>query len=668
MLAQPRHLQFDGFRLDREQGLLYRGEALVQLPPKAIQTLLALAARPGELVTKEELMRAVWPDTYVEEGNLTLNIHLLRKALKGDGGGPQIETVPRRGYRFLTGMRSSTAESAPPPPPPKRRLRPAAVAGAALAALGLAYLVYPRSETRQPELIRLTRRQGENTQPDVSPDGRHIVFVSNRDGGRSQIYVMDADGGHPRNLTGNPAYRDDSPAWSPDGRRIAFQSNRTGQVMLTVMDAGGGHPTAITYGARAAWSPDSKFLAYMKPAGDVGAMFVIAASGGEPRRITPPGVFATDPTWSPDGQRIAFTGGDAHGLSVQSIRLDGTDLTVLASGGNDRLPAWFRDGRIAFTSKRGRREALYLMESDGGLQHRATDLRHDAREAAWWPDGRSLVFESEGDGSEDIFRLRLPETRDGSIRLTDPRWTNADPAWSPDGKRIAFDSNRDGKPNIFLMDPDGRNARNLTRSRAADRWPAWSPDGTRIAFSSERAGAQAIYTMGADGAGPRPVSEGPDDRNPAWSPDGKWICFDRNSELRVIAAAGGASRAVAPNAVECAWDADGARLLFSRVSFLVREIYSVKADGTGVVSLTANGRGNGRAARGPDGRIAFNSDRDGYGFGIFVMNADGSGQTRITARRVFDMNPSWSPDGRWIAFVRDRDGSPTIYKIAVPPR
>ncbi len=91
------------------------------------------------------------------------------------------------------------------------------------------------------------------------------------------------------------------------------------------------------------------------------------------------------------------------------------------------------------------------------------------------------------------------------------------------------------------------------------------------------------------------------------------------------------------------------------------------AAGGNLVDVTKNGRGNGIPATSRDGtRVAFNSDRDGFGFGIFVMNADGSGQTRITGRRQFDQQPSWSPDGRWIAFARDRDHTWGIYKIAVP--
>src|SRR3954454_21884585 len=97
-----RLLAFAGFELDPGEGLLYKDGALVPLPPKALQTLLVLVDSGGRLVTKDELMKAVWPDTFVEEHNLTLNVHTLRKALNVKGAAERfIETIPRRGYRFI---------------------------------------------------------------------------------------------------------------------------------------------------------------------------------------------------------------------------------------------------------------------------------------------------------------------------------------------------------------------------------------------------------------------------------------------------------------------------------------------------------------------------------------------------------------------------------------
>jgi DNA-binding winged helix-turn-helix (wHTH) protein/TolB-like protein/lipoprotein NlpI len=103
---QDKHFEFGPFRLDPDEQLLLREGRPVQLPPKAFETLLVLVERSGHLVEKDDLMKAVWPDTFVEEGNLTVHVAMLRKALGELAGGESyIETVPRRGYRFTADVR-----------------------------------------------------------------------------------------------------------------------------------------------------------------------------------------------------------------------------------------------------------------------------------------------------------------------------------------------------------------------------------------------------------------------------------------------------------------------------------------------------------------------------------------------------------------------------------
>src|SRR5689334_10450301 len=107
--------EFGRFVLDTEEHALRRDSELIPLPPKALDLLEALVTRHGRIVTKEELLRAVWPDTFVEENNLSVNISTLRKVLGGDGEA-FIETIPRRGYRFVAPVVDSpdVAPNAPP--------------------------------------------------------------------------------------------------------------------------------------------------------------------------------------------------------------------------------------------------------------------------------------------------------------------------------------------------------------------------------------------------------------------------------------------------------------------------------------------------------------------------------------------------------------------------
>src|SRR6185503_9482447 len=108
-----RIFEFGPFRLDAGERVLLRDGRPEQLPPKAIDVLLVLVERSGHIVEKDELMRRVWADSFVEEGNLKVTVSVLRKALEPDGGDRQfIETVPRRGYRFVASVKELSSESA----------------------------------------------------------------------------------------------------------------------------------------------------------------------------------------------------------------------------------------------------------------------------------------------------------------------------------------------------------------------------------------------------------------------------------------------------------------------------------------------------------------------------------------------------------------------------
>src|SRR5262245_30343307 len=104
-------LEFGPFRLEPTESRLTRDGAVVHITPKALELLVALANRPGRLVTKEELIAEVWPDTFVEEGNLAVNMTRLRQALNDDTGQSYVETVPKRGYRFVAAVREIAPDS-----------------------------------------------------------------------------------------------------------------------------------------------------------------------------------------------------------------------------------------------------------------------------------------------------------------------------------------------------------------------------------------------------------------------------------------------------------------------------------------------------------------------------------------------------------------------------
>ena len=260
--------------------------------------------------------------------------------------------------------------------------------------------------------------------------------------------------------------------------------------------------------------------------------------------------------------------------------------------------------------------------------------------------------------------------------------------------QIAFSSNRDGNYEIHVMDTDGGNLQNLTNHRGWDGSPSWSPDGNRIAFTSKRDGHAMgghltgdIYVMDADGRNQQNITNNPSyDTSPAWSPDGNRIAFSSNRdgrfnwEIYVIDADGGNLQRLTnnpdpnghPDDRYPSWSPDGKRIVFSaRRAWHVEhnldttyEIYVIDADGRNEQRLTENRNNELSPVWSPDGnRIAFSADRKGdfVSWDIYVMDADGGNEERLTNNRTFDWFPAWSPDGERIAFVSRRDGNSEIY-------
>ena len=307
---------------------------------------------------------------------------------------------------------------------------------------------------------------------------------------------------------------------------------------------------------------------------------------------------------------------------------------------------------------------LWVMNPDGSGQRRLGPAFPDTD---WSPDGQKIVFTTWGDrrgpsgtNLSDIYVTNADGS--GRERLTTNPGSDGDPAWSPDGRKIAFVSGRDGNSGIYVMKADGTQRRLLMRAKVS--YPpqlAWSPDGQKLAFTvaltSGPDGNLEIYVMNADGSGLRNLTRSTvRDSYPVWSPDGRRIAFESNWQVNVMNADGSpGQRRLTHNGgrnFNPAWSPDGQRIAFEHrrrqgtshwVGAWGYKVYVMNADGSGQRRLT---HGGSQPRWSPDGRkIAFVSQRDGHE-DIFVMNADGSGQRNLTrtpgaSRR--ESSPVWSP-------------------------
>ncbi len=282
-------------------------------------------------------------------------------------------------------------------------------------------------QDRTVELVKLTNI--ESSYPFWSPDGRRIVFQSDRIDGNREIYLMNADGSGLVRLTQNAA-EDQTPVWSPDGTRIAFQSDRDGNLEIYVMNADGSGQRNLTRhpaeDSHPKWSPDGGSIIFDRPVdGDNDEIWEVSADGGEPRRLTDDPSRDTYASVSPDGTRVLWrrrfrdprSEGGFGNSEVFVMNRDGSNPVNLTNHpAYDGWPAWSPDGRwIAFASDRERERVwhIYMMEVDGSSVRRVSP--EDAEDGyftkpIWSPDGTKIMCTRTKDGNVEIFIIQLPES------------------------------------------------------------------------------------------------------------------------------------------------------------------------------------------------------------------------------------------------------------------
>jgi Tol biopolymer transport system component/DNA-binding winged helix-turn-helix (wHTH) protein len=688
--------RFGQFAIKLQDRVLLKNRALVALTPKAVDALILLLSRPGHVFSKQEILESLWADRFVEEGSVASIIAQLRRALCDDVEQPTfVETIPKRGYRWIAGVQVTDGDATDNQPRPsgKTGSRYFRVALIGCAFVALAALAITRTWTGGrdlPEIRPFTTYPGGEYEPAFSPDGHKLAFVWDGEGQTNlDVYVRPVNGEGLTRLTSDRTNKG-SPAWSRDGKSIAFL--RTGEapdlcgVYIAPLDGGPERKLTRTFPISAIhdrhldWSPVADELALVDKSSDDGpfAVDIVSLSTGLRRRLTtPPSGSAGDtgPSFSRDGRYVAFRRTISSGVN---------EIYIVPTGGGEprRLTfdnqytsahAWSADGKdLVFSSKRGGRGRLWRVPAAGGRPALVLDVWLQFLAIA--PVGDRLAY-SQWAADTNIWRFDLMDSNaTPTVPLIASTRADMSPRYSPLGDKIAFRSDRTGTTEIWVCDADGRNPRAVTNWRGPlTGSPSWSPDGRRIAFDSRPAGRSHVYTVNESGAAPQQVTTGDsDDVVPSWSHDGLSIYFasNRSGSWQVWKVAAQA-HANTDGAVQIT--RDGGFSAFESAD--ARSIYYAKgANADGLWRAPIDG-GNEEAVLhdlkkglwgywdvAGDQIITVASTRGAAGADVITVNL--SSLRRRSLRRL-PKSPQWgdsglavSPDGHWVLYSQaDANGS-----------
>ena len=535
---------FGPFRIDPENRQLLRADQPVPLTPKAFDTLLLLVERSGRLVSKDDLMKAVWPDTFVSEANLTQTIFMVRKAL-GESASEQrfIVTVPGRGYRFAERVLEvadlSEGRSAPVATPtrPRRVVLVGTIATAAVLLAGMALYGFlaPVPAPRVLRLVPLVAPDRVVPRQELLSDGAHIYSLQ-RTGNEWKLMQTSVKGGGSSTLVAPFQHT-----------RILSVSRDHAEFLVSNFDAPGNSlPLWI-------WTP-----------------------GGSPARVGD--ILADSATWFPNGQEIAYV----RHSDIRAVRRDGTgDRLLLHTAGLPGFLRWSPDGKLlSFTLGDARTPAgsIWVSAADGSNAHARFGLLTDADSTCcgdWTADGRYFLFTALHNGKSDLWALRekgtwFPWGSRKPVQLTSgatsiytglplgngdrilvysdeiqidtvrydrtsglfvplvPDMSALDLAFSKDGKRIAFIRLSDRS--LWQSRPDGSERAQLVGPPMRVGHPRWSPDGTKIAFEARLPGRplRAYVVSAAGGPAQEVLPHAGMQSLPIWSPDGHSLAIALN--------------------------------------------------------------------------------------------------------------------------------------------
>lgn len=698
----PSSVRFGVFEADLRTEELRKSGRKLRLPNQSFRVLAVLLNRAGQLVTREELRAQLWPaGTFVEyDQGLNAAVNRLREALGDSAEEPRfIETLPKRGYRFIAPIEPETAPPAEPSPPADVSSQPAdaapasassggmrvprsvllAALGAVLVIAGAIVLITSRPPADRPlgrEVVPFTSLPGQEVAPTFSPDGSQIAFAWNGETGddeRFDLYVKSVGSERLLRLTHQPS-RWITPAWSPDGSSIAFVRVSDMGGSLAVIPALGGSERRIVSAAVAvgpfiqiSWSPDGSRIAYSSYGAGGGQRVYLAVVDTlqiEHLTATPQCLETVQPAYSPDGKQLALvctSSSAVYAIYISAVP-HGPMRHLVSMMGYPRGLAWSADGsRLVFSNDSGNGDELWQVTLDGRLAQ--LPFGEDGSAPAVAAKGNRIAY-THGRSVTNIWRVDLTATdpEQTAEKLIYSTRAQVFPRYSHDGTRIVFQSNRSGSTEIWTTDARGADPVRLTSFNGPlTSAPSWCSDGRRIAFDSRAAGLSTIYIEDIDERLPRKVETSQSNLSlPVWSKDCRWLfASDASNALYRFPSSGGPAERVTGHPSYYAVVV-GSRLVFNAMA----------EDGVVLWSKPVNGGREEPLANMP--RLSYTDAWTATATGIYYTDSSSKPLTvylydfaNKTTRRIMTLRKTpepgggfgiaVSPDDHWLLYTQNDD-------------
>ncbi len=589
-LAIKSFYEFDEFRLDTEEKVLFRRGKPVDLRPRVFQLLAVLVENHGRIVEKDDLMNQVWADIFVEESNLTFTVRQLRKVLGDDAHEPRfIETVPRRGYRFaaevqeiltdefsgnpslsvklknetqsetpteLTSDEKIEEKTNPQPIEQPRKRQTYIVLGLVsfiviiLVVNGFIYRATFQESTPKFSQTKLTRLTsfGNSYLAAISPDGKYLVHVKD-EGGKQSLRVRQTNETHDVEIVPASEIKFYGLTVSPFSERVfytAWDVNKSDLVLYHVPILGGTpQKIAVEISSGVSFSPDGERIAFFHSAPSLGIsrLIITKVDGSEEKMLANrkyPDTFETyfgSPAWSPDGKSIVAVGasmtwGMKSNLIVFNVE-DGSEKPFTEPQWTEiEQVAWLHGGSgllIIAREDSSQPKQIWLVSYPDGKAQKITNDLNDYRGLSLTADSKTLIT------TQIEQNARLLVSAGDSMENLKPilSETGIDSGteglvWMPDSK-IIFRFSENGQDDIWQIGADGNERKQLTVNSHNNVQPTVCAGGKAIVFISNRTGVYRLWRMDKDGNNPKLLTTNNDDTElyPHCSPDGDWVVYQK---------------------------------------------------------------------------------------------------------------------------------------------